>query len=187
MVAAASAHGAIIDITSHGAVPSVRSVYKSNTAAINAALAAATAGDTVLVPEGAEFYAMGGIGSDRLDGVTLRIDGTLHAVPDYQSWPTTDPENPHTYRHFIHVQNSTGFTVTSASTPGSGVVDGAGQVWWARYTVGECGFDLFKNKTKQVRSAANTVNRLRCTRRFCLHLCHTHLIVFIIYSPKVLP
>ena len=76
------------DITSFGAVPFEKTANLTNVAAINAALAAAQPGDTVLIPRGSTFFLVGGVRRDNLTNLTLSIEGTLSAVFDLENWPT---------------------------------------------------------------------------------------------------
>ena len=97
-----------------------------NVIAVNAALANATDGDIVVVPAG-EWYALGGIQLLNATGVTPRVDGILHAIPDFDAWPQQDSRK---YMHFVHLAGCSRFTLT-----GNGTIDGAGKKWWNRYVL----------------------------------------------------
>lgn len=71
------------DITTYGAINNADS-----TAAINAAIAACAAGDTLLIPAGNFFVAPQSVPNSQSkvyvalkSGVTLQVDGSLHALP----------------------------------------------------------------------------------------------------------
>ena len=77
----------ILNIESYGAVAELRDAAANNTLAINRAFRAVSAGDTVMVPVGKTFWALGGIVVDGKDGVTLSLEGSLAALPDMKAWP----------------------------------------------------------------------------------------------------
>jgi len=129
------------DIRSYGAVAGTQSAYKTNQASVNKALAAAAVGDTVLVPAGLTFYAMGGMYVSGKQSLTFQLDGNLTSVADFQAWPAPGQE----YKQFLEFHNCSDITMTSST--GDGVVDGTGIPWWERYIIGECGVNVFKNKT----------------------------------------
>eukprot|EP01062_Namystynia_karyoxenos_P027110 TRINITY_DN20899_c0_g1_i1.p1 TRINITY_DN20899_c0_g1~~TRINITY_DN20899_c0_g1_i1.p1 ORF type:complete len:474 (+),score=176.19 TRINITY_DN20899_c0_g1_i1:75-1424(+) len=114
--------GRRLQITDYGANQSDASGAQTQSA-LNAALAQAAAGDEVYVPPGT-WPALGGIAAGGLRNVTLRIDGTLHAVPDFDRWPKSGKN----YLHFIELSGSTDLTVT-----GTGTIDGQGKRWWNKW------------------------------------------------------
>ena len=106
----------------------------------------------MVVPEGSNFYALGGLYITSTTDLIFEINGNLTAVADFAAWPlqprmagsTASPSaggSAGEYAHFIEFHNNSGLTVT-----GNGVVDGFGVPWWERYVIGECGINILKNK-----------------------------------------
>jgi polygalacturonase len=118
--------GKTISIEDVGAVAGLQSANVTNRDCISKALALAAAGDTVLIPSGKQFWALGGIHASNLHDVTLQIDGVLMAAADYDLWPTTTTRNKK-YVDFLSIADSTNITVTG---DGSGLIDGQGLGWW---------------------------------------------------------
>ena len=102
----AQSSGHEIDITAapYNAKAGNASATLSNVKAINSALANAQPLDTVVIPAG-DFFVLGGIvASDKTD-LTLRIDGTIVAVADFDRWPKSDQK---LYSHILYFQNCSG-------------------------------------------------------------------------------
>eukprot|EP00501_MAST-03F_sp_TOSAG23-6_P000403 GSMAST32.ASY1.ANO1.415.1 assembled CDS len=68
---------------------------------------------------------MGGIHAEKLDSVTLQLDGTLILPKDIKTWPR-DHSNGGVLE-FMHFTQFKNFTMTSS---GKGLIDGLGQHWW---------------------------------------------------------
>ena len=131
--------GRTVDIRDFGAVPNVSDVDTAvkNADAMTAALGNLTSGDTFLVPEGLEFYAVGGILGVGLTDVQLQFDGTLRAVADFEHWPVQGNGNAG-YAHFINLVNSSFITLRgSRATDTSGLIDGNGKKWWNAFILGQ--------------------------------------------------
>eukprot|EP00039_Didymoeca_costata_P013631 m.210786 g.210786 ORF g.210786 m.210786 type:complete len:459 (-) comp15826_c0_seq12:994-2370(-) len=126
------------DISKHGAVPSDKREARNNRLAINTVLQAAQPFDTILVPPSLNFYIIGGLYVTGKTQLTLEIVGNLTAVADFYGWTTENNK----YSHFLEINNS-----TYINLQGRGLIDGSGQPWWLRYTLGDCGLNLPKNKS----------------------------------------
>eukprot|EP00041_Stephanoeca_diplocostata_P033862 m.1129577 g.1129577 ORF g.1129577 m.1129577 type:complete len:478 (-) comp24420_c0_seq11:3449-4882(-) len=105
---------------------------QANTEIMNKALLNAEAGDEIVVDAGYTFYINGGIVAQNKHNLTLRIDGILSAVPDFDKWPK---QVGGAYAHIFDASNCSFLTIT-----GKGMVDGQGKAWWDRYVFGPCGF-----------------------------------------------
>ena len=101
-----------------------------NRGALTTALNAALPGDTVLVTNGS-YYCRGGLALSNLRSVTLQVDGTLVAAPEYDDWPLSDGSN---YDGFLTFSNADNLTIRGAAGAGAaGVsIDGRGKGWWNR-------------------------------------------------------
>ena len=139
--------GAELSILDFGAIASTKTTAaaSANAAALNAALANATNGDTVVVPSNSNFYCNGGVVVSNAHGIGLRVDGTLTAVSNFTAWPvgaaSFDHSSPLTaeeqlragkseYAAFIEVIASSHFTLS-----GEGLIDGGGKPWWNQYVL----------------------------------------------------
>jgi polygalacturonase len=124
----ALAQSMVLDIRDFGAVADSLLHNETNAVAITNCLTNATAGDTVLVPGGQTFHAIGGISAVGLNGVTIRIEGNLSAVPDFSHWPCPDG---HKFLDFLSCSNCSAVKVT-----GEGTIDGQGLPWWNKWVEG---------------------------------------------------
>jgi polygalacturonase len=136
--------GAILNILDFGAIPDSTQANTTNAASIMVALLKAQPGDTVLVPGGHTFHAIGGIGADSLHDVTVQIDGTLAGVPDFDRWPMDGKG----YLHFLNFTRCSKLTLT-----GNGTIDGQGLPWWNKWVIGSTGG---KKRPKLVEIKAST-------------------------------
>ncbi len=144
-----------LNIADFGAVPNASDLgtATANSAAINAALGNLTAGDTLLVPAGKEFYALGGMSAANLTDVTIQLAGTLRALADFDHWPLNErvkqqrqQKNDHgerkeeggggsssgSYADFLALYNCSYVTLQ-----GGGLVDGMGKPWWNAELLGQ--------------------------------------------------
>ena len=121
-----------ISIADFGAIASDPSVAtgQRNMAAANAALGNASRGDTVLIPPG-DWYTLGGIALRDRAGVTLRVEGTLHAIADFDAWPMAD--GGRRFADILSFSNCSDLVVTAGGT--SGTIDGAGKKWWNKWVL----------------------------------------------------
>jgi polygalacturonase len=121
-------HAEILSIVDFGAVSDDELYNMTNRDAFNDALAAANDGDVVLIPNNT-FHMVGGVVGNERNGVTVRIDGTINFLADFESWPQNrDASNPDYYQHAIVITDSSSFTITSNSH--RGVINGNGKPWW---------------------------------------------------------
>jgi len=149
---------------------------EANLNAINAALAAAQPGDTVLIPDGYIFSTLGGVMAINLTDVTIDIAGSLNFIQDNDLWPRSN--DTFTYQSGIRVGDYylPGFslwgcqhvTVTCSSsnkaqatlsdnqqeiklaTPQQlfgGMLNGNGQRWWYEVLFMCFNFDFIANPT----------------------------------------
>lgn len=126
----AVAAGRVVNIESMGAVPEQNSlaVCNANKQVLATALASLTPGDTLLVPAGKTFWLMGGIVSQGLHDVTVRIDGTLKFSDDEKAWPRDEKKRVLECLLFESMNN---VTFTSGVVNGvKGTIDGNGNKWW---------------------------------------------------------
>ena len=128
LLLSAAAGSREISIADFGAVAANSTVAMGlqNMAAVNAALTNATDGDVVVVPPG-DWHALGGIQLRNAPGITLRVDGALRAIADFDAWPLRDPAN---YAHFLHLTDCARFTLR-----GNGTIDGTGKAWWNKWVL----------------------------------------------------
>lgn len=124
----ATSFAAVLDVRDCGAVAGSLAHNITNAAAIKRCFVNATAGDTVLIPAGLTFHAVGGIAATKLKGVTLQIEGTLAAVPDFVNWPCPDG---HKFLDLVSCEDCSDLTVT-----GNGTIDGQGVRWWNKWVEG---------------------------------------------------
>ena len=114
---------AVHDIDDYGAIRADASdgAIRANTKALNAAIAAASAGDTVLVSRGAGPYSIrGSILATNLTAVALRIEGDLVLDDNISRWDLSAHENA-----FLTVAGASNLTIS-----GGGLIDGKGMKWW---------------------------------------------------------
>ena len=104
-----------LDIRTYGAVAGTSAGNASvvNRGALTTALNAALPGDTVLVGNGS-YYCRGGLAVANLRSVTLQLDGTLVAAPEYDDWPLGDGSN---YDGFLTFSNADNLMIRGAAGP----------------------------------------------------------------------
>lgn len=123
-------HAAVLSIEDFGAVAAPAGASDANRDAINAAFVAAQDGDTVLVPAGKEYVALGGITITSKIGITFQIDGTLAAEPNWKIWPL-DEKKKHAL-DLVTISECSRFVLT-----GSGLINGNGIGWWDAFVLQE--------------------------------------------------
>jgi polygalacturonase len=116
-----SSSASVFDIRACGAVANSIEHNVTNAVAIKGCIANATAGDTVLVPAGQTFHAVGGISGTHVKGVTIRVDGILSAVADLDHWPLVNSK----FLDFLSCVGCSDLTIN-----GNGTIDGKGLKWW---------------------------------------------------------
>ena len=112
-------------LTDFGAVEKDTTAGALNAAAVTSCLRGCARNDTCVI--NGEFYALGGIVHENSTGVTLRVDGALRGIADFDAWPKDDEKH---YSHFLKVSNVAHFSVT-----GAGEIDGGGKKWWNQYVL----------------------------------------------------
>ena len=162
-----------LDIRDYGAVAGTSAGNASvvNSGALTTALNAALPGDTVLVTNGS-YYCRGGLALSNLRSVTLQLDGTLVAAPEYDDWPVGDGSN---YDGFLTFSNADNLTIRGAAGAGAaGVsIDGRGKGWWNRAILPQL-FGKLKGKRpkllKVINSTRVVVERLTMLNSPSFHL-----------------
>jgi polygalacturonase len=136
----------------------------SNTAAFNAALAAALPGDTVLLPSGV-FHFIGGIHRSNLIDVEIHFQGTAVAVAEISDlWPSTQQSSQ--WDDFFCIESSSNVTLRStAADPQQTTIDGQGKLWWNKMMTNDLPGDrhrpmlvAFRNVTDGLMSGLNVLN-----------------------------
>ena len=155
-----SSSSSILNIENYGAIPTLNNIdaARNNTNAINKALNESKPGDTILIPAGNEYFAIGGISGYGLKNITISIQGQIRALPDIKHWPLQQHKMNNNnnnlksiigkhdqhgyYLHFFHFVDCKYLTITGSATypskaDGSGVslIDGNGLVWWNKYVI----------------------------------------------------
>ena len=114
-------HAAVLNIVDFGAVAGDMTYNVTNKNSINAALAAAVDGDTVLIPSGEMWHLVGGVLATELSGVTLQIDGDMNFLDDMENWPQVFQLISHTTntppKSLCRIQNTTTTTTHAPHHP----------------------------------------------------------------------
>ena len=111
------------------------SSWWTNGAALNAALRALQPGDTLVIPN-KTYHIMGGIRSDDVSDVTIRVDGTLAWAVSMDEWPrkaSIGADGLHQVLEVFEGMRWSNVVFTSSST---GTLDGNGATWWGLPGVG---------------------------------------------------
>lgn len=120
-----------LSIEDFGAVAGNETFALSNTNAIQKAFASAAPGDTLLVPGGKVFFILGTYITN-VHGLTVVLDGTLRASPQFDVWPLDGGGG--SYQDILKFEDCTNLTLTSTTiqTKDTPAIDGQGYPWWWR-------------------------------------------------------
>ncbi|KAJ8612227.1 hypothetical protein CTAYLR_002929 [Chrysophaeum taylorii] len=112
-----------ISIEACGATPmtATTSVARMNGVALACALENAVAGDTVVIPYGAQWFVIPDRPLTVAPNLTLRIDGELVAHDGIGEWPL----DGRGHLALVKISNASGLVVE-----GRGVINGQGLTWW---------------------------------------------------------